>query len=119
MSEWKRECFGGRVLHGWLPTPSTRHVIIPPSSPPPTPRALWSQAFAAAGQLRSAGKYYKQLRRSGATALAAVAVSHRRMWELLIESNCRQGKVKQALQVGTGVVGCDKVGVLSDRMCKL
>lgn len=30
-------------------------------------------------------------------------MSHRRMWELLIESYCRQGSVKQALQVGWGI----------------
>lgn len=49
-----------------------------------------AQAFAAAADLRSAAKYYKQLRRSGRSGLAAVSVSHRRMWELLIESYCRQ-----------------------------
>lgn len=134
---------------------------------PPRPHL---QAFAAAGQMRSAAKFYKQLRRSGPKSLAGagaggrmlcvhlrlssqllhplsvgahmvvhavcglracwqlghhsrvpaehrqhasplpalnhstgVTMSHRRMWELLIESYCRQGSVKQALQVGWDV----------------
>lgn len=57
------------------------------------------QAFAAANDLRSAAKYYKQLRRSGRSGLAAVSVSHRRMWELLIESYCRQVRAGQGLGV--------------------
>jgi hypothetical protein len=58
------------------------------------------QAFAAGSDLRTAAKYYKQLRRAGRGALAAVAAGQRRMWEVLIEGYCRQHRVKQALQVG-------------------
>lgn len=57
--------------------------MLPPGHPAP-------QAFAASNDLRSAAKYYKQLRRSGRSGLAAVSVSQRRMWELLIENYCRQ-----------------------------
>ena len=58
------------------------------------------QAFAATGNLRSANKYYKQLRRSGRAGLAAVSLSHRRMWELLIENYCRLAKVGTAREIG-------------------
>lgn len=96
---WRREMEGRAGAR--LPAPATRRGGLSHRALLPDAEATASlvQGFAAVGELRSAGKYYKQLRRSNAKALAAVTVSHRRMWELLIESNCRQGKVKQALQV--------------------
>ncbi|KAL4457635.1 hypothetical protein ABPG75_012500 [Micractinium tetrahymenae] len=90
-----------RAEHAALPAPMARRGGLSNRAQLPDAEALAAlvQAFAAAGDLRSAAKYYKQLRRSGRSGLAAVSVSQRRMWELLIESYCRQNKVRQALQV--------------------
>ncbi|EFN58573.1 hypothetical protein CHLNCDRAFT_140730 [Chlorella variabilis] len=93
-------CAWRRELHT-LPAPAARRGGLSNHGRTPDGEALAAlvQAFAAAGDLRSAAKYYKQLRRVGKAGLAAVAVSHRRMWEVLIENYCRQHRVKAALQV--------------------
>ncbi|PSC72603.1 pentatricopeptide repeat-containing mitochondrial isoform B [Micractinium conductrix] len=91
---WRRELAA-------LPAPMARRGGLTNRAQLPDSEALASlvQAFAATGNLRSANKYYKQLRRSGRAGLAAVSLSHRRMWELLIENYCRLAKVRAALQV--------------------
>jgi pentatricopeptide repeat protein len=60
--------------------------------------ASLAQAFAAVGQVREAWKYYKQLRR-GAGGMEDACLSHRRMFEALIEQNCRSQHVERALIV--------------------
>ncbi|KAL4857943.1 Protein Rf1 [Chlorella vulgaris] len=91
---WRRELEGA-------PGPQARRGGLSNHAQLPDEDALAAlvQAFATSSDLRSAAKYYKQLRRVGKVGLAAVAVSQRRMWEALIENNCRQHRVKQALQV--------------------
>ena len=60
--------------------------------------ASLAQAFAARGQLKEAWRYYKQLRRT-ANAVEEACSTHRRMFEALIEQNCRCGRVDRALIV--------------------
>ncbi|KAL4535973.1 hypothetical protein Ndes2526A_g05528 [Nannochloris sp. 'desiccata'] len=61
--------------------------------------ASLAQAFAALGEVRKAWKYYKQLRRGGAVGMEDACLSHRRMFEALIEQNCRSQNVERALIV--------------------
>lgn len=91
---WRRE-------HAALPAPAARRAGLSHRAHLPDGEALAALVLAAAQakDLRAAAKYYKQLRRVGPAELAAVAASHRRMWEALIETCCRANKVKQALQV--------------------
>lgn len=60
--------------------------------------ASLAQAFAARGQLKEAWRYYKQLRRA-VGGVEEACLSHRRMFEALIEQNCRCGSVERALVV--------------------
>lgn len=62
------------------------------------------QAYAARGQLRRAHKYYKQLRRDAA-GMARLTLANRRVFELMIESNCRVQNVKLALQARPAGLG--------------
>lgn len=60
--------------------------------------ASLAQVHAAAGQLRPAWKFYSQLRRQNAGLLEST-ITHRRMFEALIEGHCRQNNVRRALTV--------------------
>jgi pentatricopeptide repeat protein len=60
--------------------------------------ASLAQAFASLGEVREAWKYYKQLRR-GAVGMEDACLTHRRMFEALIEQNCRSQSVERALIV--------------------
>jgi pentatricopeptide repeat protein len=60
--------------------------------------ASLAQAFAAVGDVQGAWKFYKQLRR-GAVGMEDACLTHRRMFEALIEENCRSQSVERALIV--------------------
>ena len=60
--------------------------------------ASLAQGHAAAGLLSQAWKYYAQLRRHSYSLQKATS-SHRRLFEALIEGNCRQNNLKRALIV--------------------
>jgi pentatricopeptide repeat protein len=60
--------------------------------------ASLAQAFAALGEVRESWKFYKQLRR-GAVGMEDACLTHRRMFEALIEQNCRSQNVERALIV--------------------
>ena len=79
---------------------SVRRSVLPKRAHVPDAGAVASlaQAFAARGQLKEAWRYYKQLRRT-ANAVEEACSTHRRMFEALIEQNCRCGRVDRALIV--------------------
>jgi len=74
--------------------------VLPKRAHVPNGSALASlaQTHAAAGLLSDGWKYYAQLRRQP-FALQEATVTHRRLFEGLIEGNCRQKNLKRALQV--------------------
>lgn len=81
---------GGGVRRGALP----RRAAAPDAAA----LASLSQAFAARGDLRQGWRFYSQLRRAPG-GLQEACVTHRRLFESLIEQHCRAGAVARALVV--------------------
>lgn len=77
-----------------------RKAALPKRAQVPDASALafLAQAHAASGDLKSAWRFYKQLQRLG-TGLQETVLTHRRLFEGLIEGFCRQKKVGRALIV--------------------
>jgi pentatricopeptide repeat protein len=75
-----------------------RRRDLPKRAQVPSASALASltQAFAERGRLQEAWRFYMQLRRLP-MGLEDATVSHRRLFEALIEGHCRQQKLERAL----------------------
>lgn len=78
-----------------------RRGALPTRAHLPDSAALASlaEAHAARGQLREAWRFYWQLRRGAAAGLQDACVTNRRMFEVLIEGNCRSHNLGRALTV--------------------
>ena len=94
LAAWRRETTPSRK------SSELRKSGLPKRAQVPDAAAVASLAhvFAARGEMSSAWRFYKQLRRVP-IGVEEVLVSHRRMFESLIEQNCRARSVERALIV--------------------